>query len=121
MILGVIMQEMRNYDDPQYKKWRYLVYKRDAFTCRLCGSNNDLQAHHIKRWSEFPTLRFVVNNGITLCKLCHTLVKDREAEHEAQFTALVGKKATGRRSKAAQSTNDDALFKIRAALRKRSE
>lgn len=58
----------------EYKNWRTAVFKRDNFTCKKCGKRDGqpLQAHHIKRWIEFPDLRFVVSNGITLCEdPCH--------------------------------------------------
>lgn len=55
-----------------YKDWRTQVFKRDAYTCQHCGtSNHDLNAHHIKKYHEFPKLRYTVTNGLTLCKKCH--------------------------------------------------
>lgn len=59
----------RNSD--QYKRWRTEVFKRDGFQCQRCGSKNDLQAHHVKAWKNNKELRYVVTNGITLCRKCH--------------------------------------------------
>ena len=56
---------------PIYKKWRTEVYIRDNFTCQICGSRGDIQAHHIKQWANHPELRYDINNGVTLCKKCH--------------------------------------------------
>jgi 5-methylcytosine-specific restriction endonuclease McrA len=62
-----LMQEM------QYKIWRKSVLVRDKYTCQKCGESECLlRAHHIKHWAYFPTLRYVVANGVTLCKKCHS-------------------------------------------------
>jgi len=56
----------------RYKKWRRDVFIRDEFTCRQCGKTHIyITAHHIKSWVKFPDLRYVVNNGRTLCEECH--------------------------------------------------
>ena len=56
-----------------YKLWRESVYKRDNYTCIWCGDNKggNLEADHIKPFALFPELRFVVDNGRTLCASCH--------------------------------------------------
>lgn len=56
----------------QYADWRLAVYQRDHFTCVLCLRHlKKLHAHHIKRFSDFPGLRYDVENGATLCAPCH--------------------------------------------------
>ena len=84
----------RNYDDPVYKDWRMKVYKRDKFTCQMpaCGYKKYLQAHHIRRWSSASTLRYDINNGITLCKNCHKKVTGSEQHYESLFMEIVRKK-----------------------------
>lgn len=51
---------------------------RDGARCRLCQSSRTLEVHHIYRWYDFPALRFVLDNGITLCHRCHKFVTGRE-------------------------------------------
>lgn len=86
----------RNYADPQYKNWIKSVYKRDNFTCQWpgCRSNIKLNAHHIYRWSDFPGLRFHLDNGITLCKFHHDGIKGLEDSYSQFFTKLVFNKRT---------------------------
>ena len=48
------------------------VFQRDNFTCIHCGQyGTALAAHHIMPWAAYPTLRYAVENCITLCKDCH--------------------------------------------------
>ena len=47
--------------------------ERDNWTCQHCGCTTKkfLHAHHIKSWHEFPKLRYVLENLITVCQVCH--------------------------------------------------
>lgn len=57
----------------EYKRWRFDVFMRDGFACQHCGDarGGNLHAHHIKGFADFPELRLVVANGVTLCEDCH--------------------------------------------------
>lgn len=59
----------------EYKAWRLAVFTRDKFTCQKCGDakGGNLRAHHKKPFATHPELRFVVDNGTTLCHPCHEL------------------------------------------------
>lgn len=60
--------------------WRSDVFERDKFTCQKCFQiGGELNAHHIKYFSEYPELRFDVNNGITLCKSCHIEIHKKQS------------------------------------------
>ena len=79
---GVTPKNKRLRESSEYNFWRKSVLERDNYTCRLCHLVGGtwrknlkkkviLHAHHIKPWALFPELRFVVDNGETLCSVCH--------------------------------------------------
>lgn len=57
-----------------YKKWREEVLKRNKSRCAVCGSTTDVVAHHIKGVHEYPEGWYEVDNGIALCRDCHSEV-----------------------------------------------
>lgn len=69
---GITARNMAIRNSLEYKIWRDAVYERDDFTCNRCKKRGgDLHAHHIKPFSQFPELRFDIDNGMTLCRPCH--------------------------------------------------
>lgn len=61
-------------NNKEYREWRKKVFERDKYTCNNCNTiGGILNAHHIKKYKNFPKLRYEVNNGITLCESCHRL------------------------------------------------
>lgn len=58
---------------PKYKRWRAFVFARDNYTCQVCAKRGgEINADHIKSFAKYPKLRFDINNGRTLCRMCHT-------------------------------------------------
>lgn len=80
---------------PERREWCRAVFRRDGFKCVRCGNGGRLHGHHIKGWADFPELRFVVENGETLCEVCHG------DEHGIDFTHRRIKtcKSCGRKTK----------------------
>ena len=63
----------------EYIKWRKDVFDRDFYSCQCCNNRSTegnpviLNAHHIYNWKDYPSKRYSVDNGITLCYDCHCL------------------------------------------------
>lgn len=91
----------RPYQDPMYKKWRKDVIERDNHCCQwpMCSKKTRLEVHHIKKWSEFPLLRYNIQNGITLCREHHKSIKNKEADFENLFTTILNYKLFDRLNK----------------------
>ena len=78
--------------EKEYESWKNSVLKRDGYTCQLCGTNEEeciLHVHHIVRYSENEELRTDVNNGITLCYICHQQVFRKEKQCEQIFKEIL--------------------------------
>ena len=71
----------------QFKNWRNSVFKRDDYTCQICGQHGGvIHPNHIKKFSDYIDKRFFIDNGITLCEHCHiSLVNHHEHEWESYF------------------------------------
>lgn len=53
--------------------WRKSVFERDLYTCQKCNQyGGQLEAHHIEPYKDFEDSRLCIDNGITLCKYCHS-------------------------------------------------
>lgn len=51
---------------------RGVVFKRDNRTCKICGSKEEINAHHLYSRNSHPDLVYDPDNIVTLCKKCHT-------------------------------------------------
>jgi len=77
------------YSTADYNKWRMAVFMRDNFTCQGCKKvGGYLTAHHIKQFAYYPELRFVLNNGITLCEDCHSLTDNYKKKLKNHKTSI---------------------------------
>lgn len=76
---GVTPRNESERKSTKYKEWRIAVFKRDCWTCVLCKKKGgDINADHIKKFSEYPDLRFDVSNGRTLCIVCHKKITSQQ-------------------------------------------
>lgn len=98
-----INKAVRGKSSEHNMKWREDIFKRDNYSCQLCGENGKyLHAHHIKPFAKLIKRYNLktkedavkcfelwdINNGITLCRDCHKKAHSRK--YRAQLTMKVG-------------------------------
>ena len=56
----------------EFRLWRESVFARDNWTCQKYGiKGGKLHPHHIQNFSQYPELRFAIDNGITFSDKAH--------------------------------------------------
>ena len=101
-------------------EWSKTVKARDM-KCMVCGTSNDLHAHHIKHKATNPELILDISNGIALCYRCH------KAEHErnrpVRIRSLRPQRGTLERQiaelKAKIISQNDLIFALKKELKSR--
>ena len=76
------MKDLRN--SPEYNQWKNEVKHRDGNACRRCGFENNLHVHHIKPFKKYPEFATELDNGLTLCGNCHSLLRGKEESTDLQ-------------------------------------
>ena len=76
------MKDIRN--SPEYNQWKNEVKRRDGNACRRCGFENNLHVHHIKPFKKYPEFAIELDNGLTLCGNCHSLLRGKEESTDLQ-------------------------------------
>lgn len=75
-------------------EFRKQVLTRDDYKCVICGDREDLAAHHIIERRLFEDFGFYIQNGVSLCELCHikaeqTVISCDELREAAGITTVV--------------------------------
>ena len=65
------LMKWHNQNWKALKTWKDLVFSRDKNKCRICGGQNNLEAHHIIPKKKCLQTAFLRMNGVTLCHDCH--------------------------------------------------
>ncbi len=53
------------------RRWHKEVLERDENACTICDAVDGLVAHHLNGFKDNESLRYDVDNGVTLCWSCH--------------------------------------------------
>ncbi len=75
---GASLARARARQGNDLANWRKSIYKRDKYTCQICGNTGNIHAHHIKDYANHPALRLDVNNGLTVCIPCHETIHNKK-------------------------------------------
>lgn len=68
--------DRRDWDYSHTRRtWARKVLERDEYSCQLCGSKENLEAHHIFGVTKNPELAKELWNGVTYCQSCHKRVE----------------------------------------------
>jgi transposase len=83
------------FKNPEYLAWRNAVLERDCYICQICSRQckkyeRGLAAHHVKPYADYPDLRYVVSNGLTLCRHCHMSLHGKALEAKEQIACACG-------------------------------
>lgn len=71
---GITPENHKIRNSIETRLWRESVFARDNWVCQKCSvKGGNLHPHHIKNFAEWIELRFAIDNGITLCEMCHKL------------------------------------------------
>lgn len=65
------------------------VIERDNYSCKLCGSTNWLQLHHILYRSQRKDLINDIDNCIMLCSDCHRLVHSNKKKWQPLLLEMI--------------------------------
>lgn len=72
---GCLKHESRGGKTPRSSskmaRWSKFVRDSNGNRCFTCGSNSELEAHHLDSYKENKKRRTDVSNGVPLCKTCH--------------------------------------------------
>mgnify|MGYP001601780754 CR=1 FL=1 len=86
-----IKHNKRDNVNAEYHLWARNIKRRDGWICKIKNIDcyGRLEAHHILPWSQFPELRYELNNGITLCQFHHPRTRIEETKWASHFQGIV--------------------------------
>jgi 5-methylcytosine-specific restriction protein A len=73
------------YNSKKWKDKRQYILRRDHYLCQECkkyGRNVEAKiVHHIKEVEDYPELKLVNSNLVSVCKACHNKVHPEKGGH----------------------------------------
>jgi len=76
----------------KYLMMRNAVLLRDRYECQMCGNTGvKLECHHVLRWAKSVAVRQNKRNLISLCKVCHNSIRNKEDRYISIFRAKIAR------------------------------
>ncbi len=72
---GITPKYQQGRSSKKYKDFRIECFKKDNYTCVICGSKEKIEMDHIKPYYKYIELRYDITNVRTLCRECHIAAK----------------------------------------------
>lgn len=93
---GVTPERNKIRASVEYKIWEKTVKERDQYTCQKCGESRRgyVMAHHVLNFAQWEELRFILENGVTLCRPCHKefhKIYGKKNNNQGQVIRFIGK------------------------------
>lgn len=87
---GVSPLRQQIYARSFWKEIEENVNRRDHGKCVRCDASKKgkkaMHTHHIKRWHDYPKLRFVLSNIVIVCRECHQWIHSQQNIHNAYLS-----------------------------------
>lgn len=108
---------------------RSILWSKDVRTrdkcCQMCGSRDNLEAHHVHPKGHYPSARFLLANGLTLCTGCHAQWHRASATHRVWWRKKFPERALEVQiaidSRRAMRESDDDALSERVGNRRRRQ
>lgn len=91
---GLTPERQRIYASSEWRSAARAVRKRDK-VCRLCGSREKTEIHHVEPFSQSPLLVMDIGNLILLCHTCHVKMIGKEKRWRKKLYSLIKESEKG--------------------------
>lgn len=68
------MNYINQLKDGRWQRKRLEIMQRDGFKCKVCGSENALNVHHLYYQAGAKIWEYDDETLVTLCEICHNVI-----------------------------------------------
>lgn len=93
-------KRQKEFESEKYKRLRRYIFARDGYKCALTGKKGRLCMHHIKRYANYPELRWDPRNLITLCEEKHKEITGHEEKYAPKLWKIAARRENDKNNRA---------------------